>query len=327
MNLRNINEAFKRQYEPILNESVDNSKRAQLRRDLLKECNYIKRTGGNIYRLEEALHNVIEKHFPDNSWWEVTSCNIINESLNGCTADELCDNIISGIKKDPSSGKLQEYWLEHEYDEQDMRDYIKSSKLAQREYKIWFSYTEYGDNPPPVDSVSGKVLDELLADRDLENNLRAFIRNKLKRNPSGITKLILSELDKRASWYDTHHKSCYCELLDNNTISGSYTFRHDVSVKDIAMGLARQLKRSYGRSQLANYNIEFILNIDDYDEWDQTVFIYGTLANPVVKAFRFNDDGEGDWGSTEYAQLLKRFSHIDVYSLHGPEPYDGDDAE
>lgn len=97
MNLRNINEAFKRQYAPVLNESVDNSELEQLRKDLVMKSMSVVANGGNIKNLEIALQGVIEDHFPDYCWWEVTKCSIFNELLSGTKPREVCDKIIDAL--------------------------------------------------------------------------------------------------------------------------------------------------------------------------------------------------------------------------------------
>lgn len=103
MNLRNINEAFKRQYAPILNESVDNSEIEQLRKDLVMKSMSVVANGGNIKSIEVALQGVIEDHFPDHCWWEVTNCSIFNELLSGTKPREVCDIIIDNLKPEFSN--------------------------------------------------------------------------------------------------------------------------------------------------------------------------------------------------------------------------------
>lgn len=97
MNLRSINEAFKREYTPVLKESVDNSDIAQLKKDLVMKSMSVVANGGNIKNLEIALQGVIEDHFPDHCWWEVTKCSIFNELLSGTKPREVCDKIIDAL--------------------------------------------------------------------------------------------------------------------------------------------------------------------------------------------------------------------------------------
>lgn len=98
MNLRSINEAFKREYTPILKESVDTSDIAQLKKDLVMKSMSVVANGGNIKALEIALQGVIEDHYPDHCWWEVTNCSIFNELLSGTKPREVCDIIVDNIK-------------------------------------------------------------------------------------------------------------------------------------------------------------------------------------------------------------------------------------
>lgn len=98
MNLRSINEAFKREYSKVLTESVDNSEQVQLKKDLVMKSMSVIANGGNIKALEVALQGVIEDHYPDHCWWEVTNCQIFNELLAGTKPREVCDMIVDQLK-------------------------------------------------------------------------------------------------------------------------------------------------------------------------------------------------------------------------------------
>ena len=98
MNLHSMNEAFKNRYSNCINESVDESDKAQLKKALIMRSMNVVASGGNIKDLEIALQDVIESFYPDKCWWEVTGCNIFMELLNGSNPREVCDSIVDQMK-------------------------------------------------------------------------------------------------------------------------------------------------------------------------------------------------------------------------------------
>lgn len=99
MNLKMMNESFKRKYSDILNESVNDSDKEQLRKALVLRSMNVVANGGNIKQLEIALQDVIENFYPDHCWWEVTDCQIFNELfMNGVNPREICDMIVDQLK-------------------------------------------------------------------------------------------------------------------------------------------------------------------------------------------------------------------------------------
>ena len=99
MNLKMMNESFKRKYSNTLTESIDESDKEQLRKALVLRSMNVVANGGNIKQLEIALQEVIENFFPDKCWWEVTDCQIFNELfMNGVNPREICDMIVDQLK-------------------------------------------------------------------------------------------------------------------------------------------------------------------------------------------------------------------------------------
>ena len=80
MNLKMMNESFKRKYSNTLNEAIDDSDKEQLRKALVLRSMNVVANGGNIKQLEIALQEVIENFYPDHCWWEVTDCQIMSYS-------------------------------------------------------------------------------------------------------------------------------------------------------------------------------------------------------------------------------------------------------
>lgn len=98
MNLKMMNESFKRKYSNTLTEAIDDSDKEQLRKALVLRSMNVVANGGSIKSLEVALQEVIENFYPDHCWWEVTDCQIFNELLAGTNPREICDSIIDQLK-------------------------------------------------------------------------------------------------------------------------------------------------------------------------------------------------------------------------------------
>lgn len=95
MNLRSMNEAFKRQYTPYLEEQIDTSAKGELKRCLTESVKNINQY--DLRLVENALQSAIESLHPDKSWWEVTYCNI-TESLFNDGVEATINTIVEGIK-------------------------------------------------------------------------------------------------------------------------------------------------------------------------------------------------------------------------------------
>ena len=99
MNLKMMNESFKRKYSNTLNEAVETSDKEALRKALVLRSMNVVANGGNIKALEVALQDVIENFYPDHCWWEVTDCQIFNELfMNGVNPRDICDLIVDQLK-------------------------------------------------------------------------------------------------------------------------------------------------------------------------------------------------------------------------------------
>lgn len=132
MNLKMMNEAFKRKYSEVVNESVDNSDLAQLKKALVMKSMSIIANGGNLKSLEVGLQEVIEDHFPDHCWWEVTDCQIFNELFSGTKPREVCDMIVDQIKPEFVTANKEDLT-------ESSVDYIKWVQLPNGEWRLWGS--------------------------------------------------------------------------------------------------------------------------------------------------------------------------------------------
>jgi hypothetical protein len=132
MNLKMMNEAFKRKYSEVVNESVDNSDLAQLKKALVMKSMSIIANGGNLKSLEVGLQEVIEDHFPDHCWWEVTDCQIFNELFSGTKPREVCDMIVDQIKPEFVTTNKEDLT-------ESSVDYIKWVQLPDGEWRLWGS--------------------------------------------------------------------------------------------------------------------------------------------------------------------------------------------
>lgn len=110
MSLRKFNECFKQYYQnTVLNESLDEiNNNDELRKDLTNTVDNLITSGvTNIKEYEVALQNVIENHYPDNSWWDICSLNIFwhlfTERNPMSTVDAIMDNLTVNSSDSPSS--------------------------------------------------------------------------------------------------------------------------------------------------------------------------------------------------------------------------------
>lgn len=98
MNIRSINESFKKLAEGSDVYSEDSSFEKELRQCLERDVHYLKEVGQTNPMLQSyRLKDTIEKRVPDKSWWEVTNCNIVGELSNGMSLDKIVDCIIDNL--------------------------------------------------------------------------------------------------------------------------------------------------------------------------------------------------------------------------------------
>jgi hypothetical protein len=101
MNLKRINESFKKQYSSVLTEAVDESTKTQLKKALvMRTMQEVANGNGHAKALEVAMQDEIEKFFPDKCWWQVTNCKIFDELFAGVKPREVCDHIVDMLKDD-----------------------------------------------------------------------------------------------------------------------------------------------------------------------------------------------------------------------------------
>lgn len=133
MNLKMMNESFKRKYSATLTESIDESDKEQLRKALIMRSMNVISGGGNIKALEVALQDVIENFYPDHCWWEVTDCQIFNELLAGTKPREVCDMIVDQLKPE-FAGNIEEFISENI----DSQDHIGSDVTISQNAEDYF---------------------------------------------------------------------------------------------------------------------------------------------------------------------------------------------
>ena len=97
MNLKMMNEAFKRNYGGLASEVEDTSSKTLLRNKLNESVSRISNKD-NLVLVESTMRSTIEDMYPDHSWWEVTSC-VINESLFNGGIDSTISAIVEGLSE------------------------------------------------------------------------------------------------------------------------------------------------------------------------------------------------------------------------------------
>lgn len=97
MSLKRINESFKRLYEN--NEPVMSSQDGDLKSALLDAMHTLQAKGNNnIKAYEIAFQDVIEKFYPEKSWWEVTNVSIFWSLFEGRDPEATINEIVNSIK-------------------------------------------------------------------------------------------------------------------------------------------------------------------------------------------------------------------------------------
>ena len=101
---KKLNESFDKKYfiEADTSNNVTNDKPKYIQ-DMEKQLHELAITKlsqgiSNIKDFEYGFQSIIEAFFPDNSWWEVTDCNIFWTLFETKDVDETIDEIIEGIK-------------------------------------------------------------------------------------------------------------------------------------------------------------------------------------------------------------------------------------
>ena len=96
MNLKQINESFKRLYESP--EELP-TKETSLRTALEDAAEKVAKTQSmNIKDYEIAFQDTIEKFYPDHEWWEVCDLDIFNDLFNGRNVQGTIESILNNMK-------------------------------------------------------------------------------------------------------------------------------------------------------------------------------------------------------------------------------------
>lgn len=99
MSLKSINESFKKLSETYADEDYIDPD-YDLRTALIRAWEQVGRTGTmNLKEYEIAYQDVIEKFFPEHSWWEVCHLNIFEDLFNGRDPKATIDHIMDSIDK------------------------------------------------------------------------------------------------------------------------------------------------------------------------------------------------------------------------------------
>lgn len=100
MNIKYLNESFKRLYEEAIDqEPVQSSIQSELRTQLEDALMTLQFKGAtNIKEYEVAFQQAIENVFPDKAWWEVTDCNIFFSLFETRSPELTIEQIIAELK-------------------------------------------------------------------------------------------------------------------------------------------------------------------------------------------------------------------------------------
>ena len=182
MNLKMMNESFKRKYSATLTESIDESDKEQLRKALVMRSMNVISGGGNIKALEVALQDVIENFYPDHCWWEVTDCQIFNELLAGTKPREVCDMIVDQLK--PEFAGIQES-LEEISDEDELEEgFINYIKETLENHLSRLNEAEMSDE----DKHDSELIRSMIAKLEKRSNARFTPEEQAVLDKYGITR-------------------------------------------------------------------------------------------------------------------------------------------
>ena len=109
MNIKYLNESFKRLYEAAIDEEPKTMPlEDELRKELTMARVRLQYQGAtNIKQYEIAFQEVIENLFPDKSWWEITDCNIFFTLFETRSPELTIEQIIAELK--PEYKKVEEF--------------------------------------------------------------------------------------------------------------------------------------------------------------------------------------------------------------------------
>ena len=96
MNVKRINESFKKLYENVLEE--DQGEVFEVRLELEKAADELyRRQESNIKAYEVAFQDVLEKMFPDKAWWEVCKLDIFNHLFTERDPEATIEAIVDSL--------------------------------------------------------------------------------------------------------------------------------------------------------------------------------------------------------------------------------------
>lgn len=160
MNLKRINESFKRLYESPEDYAVADPN-TDIRAALQQSLDDLKARGEfNIKSYEVAFQDVIENFYPDTPWWEVTNVNIFNHLFTERDPQATVDAIVADIEGDDlsSAESVDEALSEDSLQERIPKDLAKAyndarvHSYATRNYdstgKVDFENSEYTEITP-----------------------------------------------------------------------------------------------------------------------------------------------------------------------------------
>ena len=268
MNLKMMNESFKRKYSVTLKESIDESDKEQLRKALVMRSMNVISGGGNIKALEIALQDVIENFYPDHCWWEVTDCQIFNELLAGTKPREVCDMIIDQLKPEFVSDSVDEAMMmpvgsdkETKIATNDKGDYLVK--------KPGLGYTAFSKNDAciggfeEIKGADGKVDDQAAIEKFLSGKINEsfeyWATSKLNEHLSRLNEAEMSDEDKhdsaliRSMIAKLEKRSNARFTPEEQAVLDKYGITRDNWAKRLGVG-DRELNPSYDGSQRKVYN-------------------------------------------------------------------------
>lgn len=193
MSLKRIVESFDTNYIPLEEQTLDEVSETQhnLTKALFDKVHSLqKRNVTNIKTYEHELQKVIEKFFPDKSWWEVTVCNIFWSLFEKKDPEQTVIDIIKGLHREfkedvddammdvdnpntiseasEAGDEISEYqkWVDY-----DMKKYGKISKdTLDRVHDAGFSIVkdQYDDYEVIADTDVDESMLEGIDDEDVE---------------------------------------------------------------------------------------------------------------------------------------------------------------
>lgn len=109
MNIKHLNESFKKQYEGVNTQPLTESFASELKDQLNDAAMLLSMRGSmNIKDYEIAFQETIENMEPDKAWWEVTDLNIFYDLFENRDIDGCIERIITNLKPEYSDTTVSE---------------------------------------------------------------------------------------------------------------------------------------------------------------------------------------------------------------------------